>query len=181
MFKYALGLIGFAVAFALMSPSHKAGGFSDSAKAADTQGYAVDASGRAIEKAPDQGRVGNGFASNTIQRSPDGHFYLDAMVNGASVHFLIDTGASTVALTKRDAQAAGVQFASGEFNTVGQGAGGAVAMKSVTLDRVAAGALEAHNVDAVVIDSDLSVSLLGQSWLRQVGTVSIEGDTMTLR
>jgi aspartyl protease family protein len=125
--------------------------------------------------------AGNGLAEVTLTRAGDGHFYADAMVNGAPVHFMVDTGATTVALTKDDAQAAGVQFSNGDFTAVGQGAGGTIALKPVTLDRVALGPVEARGVDAVVADGALGISLLGQSWLRRVGTVTISGDRMVLR
>lgn len=125
--------------------------------------------------------AGNGYASVAIERAPDGHFYADALVNGASIRFMVDTGASTIALNRADAQAAGLQFGAGEFTGTGQGVGGAVALKPVMLDRVKIGAVEARDVEAAVIDGELGVSLLGQSWLRRVGTVSIEGDQMVLR
>ena len=59
--------------------------------------------------------MGNGYADAAIARSADGHFYADLMVNGAPVHFLVDTGASVVALTRDDAQKVGLQFSEGEF------------------------------------------------------------------
>ncbi len=126
-------------------------------------------------------KMGNGLAANELNRSPDGHFYADLMVNGAPVHFLVDTGASTVALTRQDAQKVGLQFSDGEFTSKAKTANGEVALKPVTLDRVTLGPLEATQVDAAIIDQGLDISLLGQSWLRRVGTVTIEGDRMVLR
>ena len=64
--------------------------------------------------------AGNGFASREISRAPDGHFYLDAQVNGAQVHFLVDTGASMVALTAADAQRAGIALPSGARDGAGR-------------------------------------------------------------
>ncbi len=125
--------------------------------------------------------VGNGFAETGLDRAPDGHFYADVMVNGTSVHFMVDTGASMVALTKGDAQRIGLQFSDGDFTGAAQTAGGQVALKPVTLDRVTLGALEANQVEAAIVSEGLSQSLLGQSWLRQVGKVTIEGDRMVLR
>ena len=125
--------------------------------------------------------VGNGYADIAITRSADGHFYADLMVNGAPVHFLVDTGASVVALTRDDAQKVGLQFSEGEFTASAQTAGGPVGVKPVTLDRMTLGALEATAVQGAIIERGLSVSLLGQSWLGQVGHVTIEGDVMTLR
>jgi aspartyl protease family protein len=122
--------------------------------------------------------IGNGFASQELLRGPDGHFYADAQVNGARVRFLIDTGASFVALTREDAQRAGIAL--GSERAVVMGAGGPFEVTPVTIDRIGIGALSATRVPGAVAD-DLGVSLLGQSFLAQVGTVEIRGDRMVLR
>ena len=162
-----LGLIGFAV----LAPSFKAGPPAPpSAEARKPETGAPAKSGTSA--------AGNGFASREIARAPDGHFYLDAQVNGAEVHFLVDTGASMVALTSADAQRAGI-FLPSERATA-QGAGGAVEIIPVTIDRIAAGPLEARGVPGAIA-RELPLSLLGQSFLSRVGTVQISGDRMVLR
>ncbi len=125
--------------------------------------------------------AGNGVADVTLRRATDGHFYADAMVNGAPVRFIVDTGATRVALTPADAQAAGLQFSNAEFTATGRGAGGDIALKPVALDRIALGPVEATQVDGVIAREGLHMSLLGQSFLSRVGTVTIKGDTMVLR
>jgi aspartyl protease family protein len=117
----------------------------------------------------------------TLIRAPDGHFYTDAQVNGTIIRVLVDTGATTVALTKADAAKIGLIFTDAQFTAIGQGAGGKLALKPIMLDRIIIGTTDAANVDAVIIKSDLKVSLLGQSWLKRVGTVEIKGDRMVLR
>ena len=134
----------------------------------------------AASSAPQQ-NAGNGYAETEIKRSADGHFYADLMVNGAPVHFLVDTGASVVALTREDAQKVGLQFSEGEFTASAQTAAGPVGVKPVTLDRMTLGALEATGVDGAIIERGLGISLLGQSWLGRVGKVTIEGDVMMLK
>lgn len=167
MFKFALWIGGLLVAVALIAPRVQPGVSVPIVSQPEATATPVPA--------------GNGFAEVALQRAPDGHFYADGMVNGAQVHFIVDTGATSVALTRADAQAAGIQFAPGDFTATGRGAGGAIALKPVSIDRVAVGPVEAHNVDGVIVDGDLPVSLLGQSWLRRVGAVTITGDTMVLR
>ena len=127
---------------------------------------------------PPAAPAGNGFASREIAARADGHFYLDAQVNGAQVHFLVDTGASMVALTPADAQRAGIALPS--ERATAQGAGGAVEVMPVTIDRIAVGPLEARGVEGAVA-RELPVSLLGQSFLSRVGNVQISGDRMVLR
>jgi aspartyl protease family protein len=163
-----LGLIG----FALLAPSFKAG---PAGPPPPGQASKPASSPSAPASAP---LAGNGFASREIPRAPDGHFYLDAQVNGAEVHFLIDTGASIVALTPTDAQRAGIALPSAR--AVAEGAGGAIEIIPVTIDRIAAGPLEARGVEGAVAH-ELPVSLLGQSFLSRVGTVQISGDRMVLR
>jgi aspartyl protease family protein len=121
-----------------------------------------------------------GFAETTLTRSADGHFYADARINGTVIRVLVDTGASMVALTREDAQKVGLTFSESEFTDTARSANGTVALKQITLNHVALGPVEATQVDAAIAGPGLSQSLLGQSWLRQVGEVKIIGDTMTL-
>jgi aspartyl protease family protein len=73
-------------------------------------------------------------------------------------------------------------YAENDFNQVGRGAGGDVPLRSVTLGRVAVGNIEVHDVRGVVIGGSRSdISLLGQSFLSTLGSVTIEGDKMVLR
>ena len=126
-------------------------------------------------------RAGNGSADFVAHRAPDGHFYADVRVNGSTSRMLIDTGASSVVLTRSDAQRAGIQARPGEFTATAQTAGGEIALKHVTIDRMALGSVDSRNVPAMVAENDLPISLLGQSFLQRVGTVEISGDEMRLR
>jgi len=164
-----IGLIG----FALLAPSFKAGPASSPPPPSTAADKPTAAAWQAAPAA-----AGNGFASREIERAADGHFYLDAQVNGAQIHFLIDTGASMVALTPEDAQRAGIALPN--ERATAQGAGGAVEIIPVTIDRIAAGPLEARDVPGAVA-RELPVSLLGQSFLSRVGNVQISGDRMVLR
>ena len=132
----------------------------------------------ATAASPSPSRVGNGVASQELVRSADGHFYADAQVNGAPIRFMVDTGATAVALTRDDAQRAGLQL--GPERSVARGVGGLVEVVPVTIDRISLGAIEARHVRAAVVE-DLDVSLLGQSFLSQVGSVEIQGDRMVMR
>ena len=117
-------------------------------------------------------------APRELQRGPDGHFYADAQVNGATIRFMVDTGASMVVLTPEDAQRAGIQLPS--ERSMAMGVGGPIEVIPVRLDRIAIGGIEARGVEAAVAE-ELPVSLLGQSYLQRVGSVEIRGDRMVLR
>jgi len=116
----------------------------------------------------------------TLARGPDGHFYADAKVNGVTVHFLVDTGATGVALSAADARRVGLPFFSSEFAAVGRGASGEVRGKLVTLDRVSLGGKSVDNVSGAILEGS-EMSLLGQSFLSRMGTIEMTADRMVIR
>lgn len=115
-----------------------------------------------------------------IRRDGNGHFYAFANVNHEPIRFVVDTGATTVALTQEDARRAGVTFDPARFMTVGRGAGGAVAGQAVMIDEIELDGKRVGPLRAVVL-AGLGVSLLGQSYLRQIDSVAISNDEMRLR
>jgi aspartyl protease family protein len=117
-------------------------------------------------------------AGQTIRRSSDGHFYVDAEVNGARIHFMVDTGASIVALTREDAQRAAIPLPEERVSAIG--AGGEIDVAPVTIERMTMNGRDVRDVGAVVAER-LPVSLLGQSFLSRLEAVEINGERMTLR
>jgi aspartyl protease family protein len=115
-----------------------------------------------------------------IEREGNGHFFVHGEVNGQLAHFVVDTGASMVALTMSDAERLGVKFNPAEFQVVGTGASGAVRGQNVMLDRVVVEGREVRDVRGAVLEG-LEISLLGQSFLSQIGSIEMSGDTMILR
>lgn len=113
-----------------------------------------------------------------LQREADGHFYADALVASYRARFLVDTGASIVALTASDAEAMGLAWREDDLVAVGRGASGTVYGVPVKLERVELGAFEARDVQAAIVPEGLGVSLLGQSFLSKLDGVRIEGDRM---
>lgn len=100
-----------------------------------------------------------------VDASADGHFYLTAEVNGAKVLFVVDTGASQIVLTRRDAERAGLDPASlGYFGTA-QTANGVVQTAPVRLESFSLGPFADRDLAAVVNAGDLDTSLLGMSYL----------------
>ena len=156
---------------ALLAP-----GLPDSDESPEAQASApVKADSAGAGPAP---RAGNGIAGQMLERSGDGHFYAEAQVNGARIRFLIDTGASLVALTPEDARRAGIAIGDASGRAIG--ASGEFAFTPVTIDRLAIGPIETRAVPGAVAER-LPVSLLGQSFLQRVGSVEMRGDTMILR
>jgi aspartyl protease family protein len=115
-----------------------------------------------------------------LQRAGDGHFYANVAVNGSPALMLVDTGATTLALTGDDAEAMGVMWNESEVRPVARGASGDVYGVPVMLDHVQLGDLEASGVAAIVVPEGLGISLLGQSFLSRIEKVEMEQDRMVL-
>ena len=130
------------------------------------------------------GSIGSSGASSNgevrLERESNGHFYADVQINGSTVHALVDTGATGIALSREDARSAGVATSIGMPNVIGDGADGDVHGEVVMLDRVTLGDTTAEHMPAMVLDSG-DMTLLGQEFLRKFDSVEIHGDTMVLR
>jgi aspartyl protease family protein len=109
-----------------------------------------------------------------------GQFVVNAQVNGTSVRFLVDTGASGIALSRRDAERLGFDDGKLDYNTAFSTANGMTRGAPVTLNAVQVGPLTAHDVRAWVNEGDLGQSLLGMSYLSTLGRIEIKGDTLIL-
>lgn len=167
-------VVGFAVAIAgnlKLAPSNATAPASDAQPILSSDG--ASASQQQVKSyALDDGSV-------ELQRAGDGHFYADVRINGAPIHMLIDTGASSIALSRQDASAAGLASSIGMPNVVGHGADGDVHGEWVKLDDVELGSLTAHDLDAVILNGG-EQSLLGQTFLSKYSSVEIRGKTMVL-
>lgn len=116
----------------------------------------------------------------TLTRQANGHFFARALVNGQSVDFLIDTGASGVALTEADARRIGIPLDPANYAVIGSGASGEVRGQLVTLTSVALDGKRVEQVAGAVLEGS-EVSLLGQSFLSRMGRIEISGDRMVIR
>ncbi len=136
--------------------------------------------GRAIGTlAPAHGvQIAPGMMKFTADDS--GQFAIDATVDGVAVHFLLDTGASGIALSKRDAGRLGLDAKDLRYTGIFSTANGTTRAAPVTLDSIAIGPLSATNVSAWVNEGDLDQSLLGMSYLSTLGRIEIRGDTLIL-
>jgi aspartyl protease family protein len=115
-----------------------------------------------------------------FQADDGGQFVIDATVNGIAVHFLVDTGASGIALSQRDARRLGFDAKDLRYTSLFSTANGTTRGAPVTLDAIKIGPMQAYSVHAWVNEGDLNQSLLGMSYLSTLGRVEIKGDTLTL-
>lgn len=116
----------------------------------------------------------------TLSRAPDGHYYAEVSVGGKRATMLVDTGASIIALTGTDARALGLSWHPADLQVIGHGASGEVLGVPATLPEVELDGHRVRDVEAAIIPEGLSVSLLGQSFLSEIGRVEIENGEMVL-
>jgi aspartyl protease family protein len=115
------------------------------------------------------------------RKAPDGHFWAWAKVNGEWVRFLVDTGATAVALTPADAARLGFKPADLDYVTRVATAGGSSRAASVTLASVAVGEARIDDVTAVVVEHGLDTSLLGMSYLGRLTRFEATREALILR
>lgn len=110
----------------------------------------------------------------------DGHYHLTAQVNGTPVRFVIDTGASSIALGPADAARIGIDPQALAYAGQARTANGVVETATVLLDSVVIGEIRDSRVPALVLRADLGQSLMGMSYLSRFARVSIEGNRLVL-
>ncbi|MEW6312762.1 MAG: TIGR02281 family clan AA aspartic protease [Pseudomonadota bacterium] len=130
--------------------------------------------GQYVSVAPASG----GKASITLSADSGGHFFVNGSINGAGIKFLVDTGASTVALSVNDAQRAGIRYQQGE-RTMMSTAGGVVPAWRVTLDTLTIDGITLNQIEGTVVSTNMPFALLGMSVLNRM-EMKREGELMTL-
>lgn len=110
----------------------------------------------------------------------DGQFWTQAQVNNRPVKFLVDTGASSVALTIEDAKRVGVNTKQLDYNVPISTAGGKIMAAYVDLKSVKVGTINVSNVKALIVPADMSTSLLGMSYLGQIRKIEVTPKALIL-
>ncbi len=117
-----------------------------------------------------------------LTRRADGHYWGRALINSrASVDFMVDTGASVVALTWQDAEKMGLEPSTLDYAWDIRTAGGVVKGASVRIDSIRIDQVHIQNVEAMVLPAHLDQSLLGMSFLRELYSYEVRGDRMIIR
>ena len=116
--------------------------------------------------------------SVTLAADARGHFVTQGQINGNPVRFLVDTGATSVALPAAEAQRLGIDYRKGDRGFTNT-AGGVVPVYRVRFDSVKLGSIELSGVDGIVIERGLDIALLGMTFLNRV-EMKRDGHTMVL-
>ncbi|MDO5656991.1 MAG: TIGR02281 family clan AA aspartic protease [Paracoccus sp. (in: a-proteobacteria)] len=115
-----------------------------------------------------------------VRLGGDQHFHMTLELNGTPVRFVVDTGATDIALSQRDAQRIGIDTERLAYIGQARTANGVVRTAPVVLDSVRLGEIHDSRVSATVIESELQQSLLGMTYLRRFARVSFEGNRLIL-
>ena len=139
--------------------------YSDHAKTGGSNAMAM-ATKPAPEPAP---AVSSNYRTVTLNSDRRGHFQTDVRVDGRNIDFLVDTGASSIALRESSAAKLGIHPSVRDYNIKMQTANGVGKAARVKLNRVELGGITVRDVDALVVpDESLSVNLLGMTFLSRV-------------
>jgi aspartyl protease family protein len=119
--------------------------------------------------APPPAPVTSDSRSVTVERDARGHFQVEGRVDGRRLTFMVDTGASVIALTADDAASLGIHPTPNQFTAMVSTANGTVRAAPVELGMVEIEDVMVHNVAAMVLpDGALSEDLLGMSFLSRL-------------
>ncbi len=117
-----------------------------------------------------------------VARAFNGDFDVHAEINNARVAVVLDTGASSIVLTREDAKAAGLPLEVLAYTVNVDTANGRTRAAPVVLDRIAIGGLVERSVEALVAQpGQLRTSLLGMSFLNRLQSWEVRGDRLLLR
>ena len=116
-----------------------------------------------------------------LRQKSDSHYWGLADVDGYPVNFMVDTGASVVVLTFKDAQRMRLKPEALDYKWDISTAGGEIKGASVLLESIRFGAVEIENVEAMILPEGLEQNLLGMSFLEQLYSYEFRGKQLIIR
>ncbi|RTL53662.1 MAG: TIGR02281 family clan AA aspartic protease [Bradyrhizobiaceae bacterium] len=139
----------------------------------------------------DRARVMNAYASMDMPQTGGrrvmlaadgrGHFQTEARVDGRDIGFLVDTGATVIALTETDAARIGIRPYASDYTTTVTTANGSAKAASARINSIDVGGVVVHDVDALVMpDHALSQNLLGMAFLSRLKRFEYSGGRLLL-
>jgi aspartyl protease family protein len=119
-------------------------------------------------------------ASVTLYAEPNGHFFADGLINDQPIRFMVDTGATTIAMSSADASRIGIDYKKGKQGYANT-ASGVVRMYGLRLNNVRIGDITLYDIEAGVIEGSFPTTpLLGMSFLGKL-EMKREGQEMELK
>jgi len=115
-----------------------------------------------------------------LRKRNDGHFSVNALVDGERILFLIDTGASDVVLSPLDAKRLGLDLVKLKYSKSYNTANGIVKGAPIKLSQIRIGKINVKNISATVNGVDMKKSLLGMRFLNRLSGFEISGNNLIL-
>jgi len=115
-----------------------------------------------------------------VRKSDDGHFWVRAQVNGHDVRFMVDSGATVIAMSVDAARSAGVTVSDSGFPVAIDTANGVVTARRATIDRLQIGPINRTALAATVAPEFGDLSVLGMNFLSSLSSWRVEGDILVL-
>lgn len=174
----AISAVGAAQAVVMLSQSHNQGPElrrTQASVATSIPSNVGAESSATLAGAPAEG------ADASLVKSSDGHFWAEALVNGQRVRFLVDTGATTVALTLDDARRLGLNPQSLDYAYKVSTANGEARAAAIKLASVQVAGARVDDVQALVIEKGLPTSLLGMTYLGRLSRFEATRTALILR
>ncbi|MGV1761466.1 TIGR02281 family clan AA aspartic protease [Rhizobium sp. A22-96] len=136
----------------------------------------------AVSLAPEKVEAPVSYGSVLLRANAGDHYQGDFTINGRSVHGMIDTGATYVAINESTARGLGFSSVDLDYRYTIQTANGASKVALVKLDRLEIGNIRVRDVEAVVAKDNALVTstLIGMSFLKRLKSYSVQNDTMRL-
>ena len=147
----------------------------------DLQDIASRMSAGLVPGSPRSVQLNNGRERVVLTKAGGNHFLARAKVNGTTTRLLVDTGASSIVLTERDAEAAGINLSELNYNVPSQTANGIAYFARARADSVELGPIQRENIGVLVgTNAALGQSLLGMNFLNSLSSFEFRGDELYL-
>lgn len=135
---------------------------------------------RVLNEGGGEGVVVEAGETLRIKQSLDGHFWVDAKLNGENVRFLVDSGATTTSISADTARRAGIA-AGGGMPAVVQTANGAVAVQRGRVERLTVGKIEREDFPVHMSEAFGDMNVLGMNFLSSLSGWGVEGNWLILK
>lgn len=135
---------------------------------------------RVVAEAKGEGEIVRVGKEMRIRKSLDGHFWVNARLNGAKVHFLVDSGATVTSISADTARRAHIDSDDG-FPVLVDTANGTVTARRARAERLVVGTIERRNMAVEVSDSFGDMNVLGMNFLSSLSGWSVQGQWLVLK
>ena len=136
----------------------------------------------AVSLAPPKAEIPVSYGSVQLRANAGGHYEGDFTINGRSVHGMIDTGATYVAMNESTARSLGFSGVDLDYRYTVQTANGTSKVAYIKLDRLEIGTIRVRDVDAVVAkDGALGTTLIGMSFMKKLNSYGVQNGNLLLK